>query len=103
MPLLASGASVNTIAIVANSGIMPTSLDAQRAAGLVSGTGFQNSMHLAHPHLLWLGDIIPIPGSGPLANVLSVGDCLIYIGMLVLLHTTCRTHRRLRTGAATNR
>ncbi|MDQ6728902.1 MAG: DUF5317 domain-containing protein, partial [Actinomycetota bacterium] len=45
------------------------------------------SVALAHPALLWLGDIIPWPG--PLPNVLSVGDCLVYAGTLVLLHRAC--------------
>lgn len=103
VPLLATGAIANTVAIAGNAGIMPASLSAERAAGLVTGTGFQNSMPLAHPHLLWLGDIIPIPGPGPLANVLSVGDCLIFLGMLVLLHTTCGARSSLRAGATPNR
>ena len=60
LPLLATGAIANALAIAANAGVMPASLAAQRAAGLATGTGFQNSAHLAHPHLLWLGDIIPI-------------------------------------------
>jgi hypothetical protein len=90
--LLAAGAIANTAAIAANAGIMPASITAQRVAGLATGTGFQNSAHLVHPHLLWLGDIIPIPGPWPLGNVLSIGDLVIYAGMLVLLHTTCRTH-----------
>ena len=30
------------------------------------------------PHLLWFGDIIPVPW--PLPNVLSVGDLIIYVG-----------------------
>jgi hypothetical protein len=100
VPLLATGAISNTLAIAANAGVMPASLTAQRAAGLATGTGFQNSAHLAHPHLLWLGDIIPIPGPGPLANVLSIGDLVIYTGMLVLLHTTCGTPSSLRTDAS---
>ena len=100
VPLLATGAIANTLAIAANAGVMPASLTAQRAAGLVTGTGFQNSAHLAHPHLLWLGDVIPIPGPAPLANVLSVGDLVIYAGMLVLLHTTCGTPSNLRIGAS---
>lgn len=100
VPLLATGALANTLAIAANGGVMPASLTAQRAAGLTVGTGFQNSAHLAHPHLLWLGDIIPIPGPGPLANVLSIGDLVIYAGMLVLLHTACAPPSRLRVDAS---
>jgi Family of unknown function (DUF5317) len=94
--LIATGAIANTVAIAANAGIMPASMTAQRIAGLATGTGFQNSAHLAHPHLLWLGDIIPVPGPLPLGNVLSIGDLVIYAGMLVLLHNTCRTPASLR-------
>jgi hypothetical protein len=89
-PVIGLGALSNTIAIVVNGGVMPASATAERLAGLTQGAGFHNSAALLHPHLLWLGDIIPIPG--PLPNVLSVGDCLIFAGMLVLLHRT--VHRR---------
>jgi hypothetical protein len=85
---LALGTLCNTVAILSNGGVMPASRTAQRLAGLVEGAGFHNSAAVAHPHLLWLGDIIPVPG--PLANVLSVGDLIIFSGMLILLHTACR-------------
>lgn len=51
-------------------------------------TGFRNSMPVAHPVLLWLGDVIPWPG--PMPNVLSIGDVVIFAGMIVLLQRTCR-------------
>lgn len=87
-PVIAAGMILNVVAIVANAGVMPAWGTAQRIAGLTESGGFNNSAHLAHPHLLWLGDVIPIPG--PLPNVLSLGDVLIFAGMLVLLHRTCR-------------
>jgi hypothetical protein len=90
MPVIAAGALLNALAIVVNGGVMPASTTAQRLAGLVVQPGrFENSTHLVHPHLLWLGDVIPVPG--PLPNVLSIGDCVIFAGMLMLLHLTCRT------------
>lgn len=82
------GTILNSLAIVVNRGVMPTAATAERLAGLSAGRGFQNSAVLAHPHLLWLGDIIPVPG--PLPNTLSIGDCVVFAGMLVLLHRTCR-------------
>lgn len=88
------GALLNALAIVLNDGVMPASVTAQRLAGLHVGTGFHNSAALAHPLLPWLGDIIPWPG--PLPNVLSVGDCLIYIGTLVLVHRVCARSTRIR-------
>jgi hypothetical protein len=89
--IIVLGALANTMAILANGGVMPASIRAEHLAGLTEGAGFNNSAALAHPHLLWLGDVIPVPG--PLPNVLSIGDCVIFAGMLVLLHRACRTPR----------
>jgi hypothetical protein len=82
------GAFLNALVITVNAGQMAASRTAERLAGLHLGAGFENSAPLTHPHLLWLGDIIPWPG--PLPNVLSIGDCLIYAGTLILLHRVCR-------------
>jgi hypothetical protein len=87
MRTIGLGAVANTLAIIANGGVMPASLTAQRLAGLKQGAGFHNSAAVAHPHLLWLGDIIPIPG--PLPNTVSIGDFIIFAGLLILLHRTC--------------
>ena len=86
--IIAAGAVLNGLVILVNGGVMPAAAAAERAAGLSLGKGFHNSAVLAHPHVLWFGDIIPVPW--PLPNVLSVGDIIIYAGMLVLLHRTCR-------------
>jgi fermentation-respiration switch protein FrsA (DUF1100 family) len=85
--IIAIGAIMNGLTIVLNGGVMPAASSAQRIAGLHLGGGFNNSAHRAHPLLLWLGDVIPVPG--PLPNVMSVGDLVIFAGMLVLLHRTC--------------
>lgn len=85
---IATGTLSNTVAIVSNGGVMPAARTAQRLAGLHEGAGFHNSAAVVHPHLLWLGDIIPVPG--PLPNVLSLGDLIIFTGMLLLLHSACR-------------
>jgi hypothetical protein len=81
------GTLSNGLAIVLNGGIMPAARTAERIAGLRLGAGFHNSAPVAHPVALWLGDIIPWPG--PLANVLSVGDCLVFAGTVYLLHRVC--------------
>lgn len=89
VPLIAAGTAANALAIILNAGVMPASRSAQRLAGLtLSGHVFHNSAALAHPQLLWLGDVIPVPG--PLPNVMSAGDCAIFLGMLVLLHRASR-------------
>jgi len=85
--VIALGALSNATAIVANGGVMPAAVAAERVAGLHLRAGFDNSAPVLHPHLLWLGDVIPWPG--PLPNVLSVGDCLIFAGTLLLLHRAC--------------
>ncbi|MGZ4165171.1 MAG: DUF5317 domain-containing protein [Solirubrobacteraceae bacterium] len=93
------GASLNALVITVNGGQMAASRTAERLAGLHMGPGFENSAPLAHPHLLWLGDVIPWPG--PFPNVLSIGDCFIYAGTLILLHRVCRRDRE--SGRVTQR
>jgi hypothetical protein len=89
--MIALGAVSNTVVIIANGGVMPEWETARRIAGMVTEGGFRNAALVAHSHLQWFGDVIPIPGPWPLRNVLSIGDVLIFAGMLVLLHRTCRT------------
>jgi hypothetical protein len=90
VPVISLGAFLNALVIVLNGGVMPATVTAQRLAGLHVAPGFENSAALAHPLLPWLGDVIPWPG--PLPNVLSVGDCIIYVGTAILLHRVC--HRQ---------
>jgi hypothetical protein len=85
--MIGVGALMNGLAIVVNDGVMPAAATAQRLAGLREGGGFHNSALVAHPHLLWMGDIIPVPG--PLPNVMSIGDCIVFAGMLLVLHRAC--------------
>ena len=59
--VIAIGGALNLLAIAANHGVMPTSPWAERAAGLEPTGAFANSTVLAHPHLLWLGDVLPVP------------------------------------------
>jgi hypothetical protein len=92
--IIGLGAFLNALVITVNGGQMAASRTAERLAGLHLGAGFENSAPLAHPHLLWFGDVIPWPG--PLPNVLSIGDLLIYSGTLVLLHRISR--RSAQTG-----
>jgi hypothetical protein len=94
--IIAAGTFLNGLAITANGGVMPSAATAERLAGLAGGSGFHNSAVLAHPHLLWLGDIIPVPW--PLPNVLSVGDCVIFLGLLFFLHRACRGDRADQPG-----
>jgi hypothetical protein len=95
LPILAVGAALNAVAIIANGGIMPASARAMRLAGLPPAEHFANSAPVAHPRLLALGDLLPVPGPWPLGNVISVGDVLIILGLLVVLHRACRAPQRV--------
>jgi hypothetical protein len=98
VPLLALGGGLNLLAIAVNGGVMPASAWAERAAGLEPTGAFANSATLDHPHLLWLGDVLPIPLPLGLSNVLSVGDLLIFAGALLLAHgQTGQTQMSVRT------
>ncbi len=93
--ILALGGALNLIVISANHGVMPASLTAIATAGIpATQDGFANSAVLAQPRLSALGDVIGIPGPWPLGNVLSVGDLLIFAGLLVLLHRACSQPQR---------
>jgi hypothetical protein len=80
--ILALGAASNGVTIALNGGTLPASADAVRHAGLaLESEEFLNSGVLAHPRLPWLGDVFWIPDGWPLANVFSIGDVLIVVGI----------------------
>jgi hypothetical protein len=87
MRLLALGATLNLTAIVANHGVMPASRSALRTAGMAAASPeFLNSAAVAHPRLLFFGDILAVPQQVPLANVYSIGDVFIAIGVAIAIH-----------------
>lgn len=88
--LVALGAALNVIAITANNGVMPASRSALRVAGQLSTTKeFLNSTAVAHPRMLFLGDVFAIPRSWPFANVFSIGDIVIAVGAALAIHALC--------------
>jgi len=86
VPLIAVGGLLNAIAIVANGGVMPLDPALVVHSSQEGGREFVNSGVVAHPRLLFLGDIFATPRDWPLANVYSVGDFTILLGVAVLLH-----------------
>jgi hypothetical protein len=85
------GGALNLVAILANGGVMPASRAAQETAGMTTNAKeFANSAAVAHPKLLFLGDIIGIPKSVPFANVYSIGDIVIAIGAVIVVHALAR-------------
>jgi Family of unknown function (DUF5317) len=98
MGLIALGAASNLAAIVANGGVMPTTLAALAAAGLEPTDEFSNSDVLEDPALAPLTDVYAIPPWLPLHNVFSIGDVLIALGIVVVIALGMR-----RRGASTAR
>ncbi len=86
LPILALGAALNLVAILANGGSMPADAAALAAAGRAGAqTGYSNSAVLADPALRPLTDIFATPRELPFANVFSVGDVLIALGIAVAI------------------
>lgn len=99
IPLAGAGFLLNTIAIAVNGGYMPVGLEQARFAGklmLYSGGSeavANNSIVLAREqvHLWVLTDIFALPAGVPLANVFSIGDILLFVGIGYLCYATmCR-------------
>jgi uncharacterized protein DUF5317 len=93
MPIVALGALSNLIAIAANGGTMPADPAALAAAGLDGPGAHTNSVVLADPALRPLTDIFAIPAGVPLANVFSLGDVLIGLGIVVVIAAAMRRGR----------
>lgn len=87
------GMASNVLVIAANGGYMPTSPELLRAAGLIEaaeklkqmGTYANNVLIGPKTHLSLLGDIFYVPAWVPFANVFSVGDALLALGLIVFL------------------
>lgn len=86
VPLIALGGGANAAAIAANGGVMPASPGAAAAAGLPTTTSFANSAVTTDADLWFLGDVFALPEPFPLANVFSVGDVALVIGLALFLH-----------------
>jgi hypothetical protein len=102
MPFMGLGLLCNTLAIAANGGYMPVSPEPARYAGRLSRyDGLQppilNNSILLPPdqiHLWILTDILALPAGTPFANVFSIGDVLLTIGIAVLCYHTALHHNK---------
>jgi hypothetical protein len=90
MPVVALGAACNFAAIVANGGFMPASLAALQAHGKGPSTVYSNSVVTPDPALAPLTDIFALPNWLPFANVFSVGDVLIGLGVAIVIVAAMR-------------
>jgi Family of unknown function (DUF5317) len=91
MAILAVGALSNLLAIVANGGVMPASPEAVASLGLDAAEGFSNSVVMVAPALGPLTDTFALPAWLPGANVFSVGDVLIGVGVSTVIALGMRT------------
>ncbi len=97
MPLIVLGAASNMAAILANDGFMPATPDALAALGKSAPTIYSNSAVVAQPALELLIDRFALPRWLPFANVFSVGDVLLGIGIVILIVVTMIRGRATET------
>jgi hypothetical protein len=93
LPVVALGALSNFVAIVANGGYMPASTDALAALGKLAPNGYSNSTVVVDPALAPLTDIFALPTRLPFANVFSIGDVLIGVGVALAIAVAMRAGR----------
>jgi hypothetical protein len=99
LPILAVGAGLNLVVVVANGGYMPSSPDAWReltGVAAIPVAHYSNVVLIGADTLLpFLGDVFVFPRPLPLATAFSVGDAIIALGAVVFLVAAMR-----RPGAA---
>ena len=99
--LLTAGVVSNLIAISVNGGLMPADAAAQRVF-------YENQGTLTHalntdntsPHMLFLGDVMALPGWFPFANAFSIGDVLLAMGLVWVVVRLSIANVHPRTSAA---
>lgn len=103
------GGALNALVIALNGGFMPTTIPKLRAAGLDSSAAEldacraagqtqctnANSVLMDEGTVLgWLGDVFATPAWLPLANVFSVGDALLMVGLVAYLQAKMTSDKR---------
>jgi hypothetical protein len=90
LAIVAVGAISNLAAILANGGYMPADPGALALAGLEPDDAYSNSTVVSSPALRPLTDVYAMPDAVPFANVFSIGDVLIGIGVFVAIVVAMR-------------
>ena len=85
LPILATGAAANLAAILANGGYMPASPAAMAALGRAEIEVYSNSAMMREPVLAPLTDVFAMPVWVPGANIFSIGDVLIGVGVAIAI------------------
>jgi hypothetical protein len=92
------GGAANLVAIVANGGYMPVSPDALVAIGRAPTDGYANTRLIEVVVFAPLTDIFAMPGWLPLANIISVGDVLIGVGIAIAIVAAMHGRGPVRPG-----
>ncbi len=94
LAIIAIGAILNLIPVIANGGAMPSAPEAWLALNGVAAlpvSHFSNSVLIGPDTLFpFLGDVFVWPRPLPLANVFSIGDAVIAVGGVVFLVAAMR-------------
>ena len=101
MVVVIAGAACNLAAIVANGGYMPAGRDALAALGKHMPEGYTNSAIVPDATLWPLTDIFALPAWLPMANIFSVGDVLIGVGVALTIVLAMRRPPAPVAGEAT--
>ena len=88
--LLGVGWACNSIAVVVNGGVMPTSSAAAKTLGRTPTSTFENSAPASGARLAFLGDVFATPRTMPLANAFSIGDILLVVGLVLVVASASR-------------
>jgi hypothetical protein len=104
MVVLAAGLFLN-FAVIASNGGMPVFVSAAAVAkpGLnvlaIPAGDFVHVLGSAATRFPWLADVLPLPGPSWLRSVVSAGDCLLFVGVVVFvaLHGVARQRPNPRT------
>jgi len=99
MAIAAIGAGCNLLAIIANGGYMPADPEALASVGL-GGPGYTNSIVLTDPVLPFLTDVFAMPAWMPAANIFSIGDVLLGIGVAATIALGMRRPAKPSTPAS---
>ena len=84
---LGIGGVLNGAAIAATGGVMPAAHEAVAAAGLTHAADrLHNSAVVEDAQLAFLGDVFSLPAGMPLANVFSVGDIVLFVAGILIVH-----------------
>jgi len=99
--LAAIGVALNGLAIAVNGGYMPATRSALSSAGRLYASDTDNNSRIAdaHTRLRFLCDMFAVPHGVPLANVFSLGDVFVTIGVAIVLGGAMSAQPKLEQGS----